>query len=111
MVAQQLKYPEALEQLRAAYEQEKIQLTAHISTLEVSVSQLTIKVKGQQGKIKKLEKQIEQLTKDINQNATAIAKTATTDTPESYPYTHPIRPIFAHGFDYLNQTHWPQTVK
>ena len=35
----QLTYPEALEQLRKAYEQEKIQLTAHISTLEVTVSQ------------------------------------------------------------------------
>jgi len=56
-VKEQLTYPEALEQLRKAYEQEKIQLTARISTLEVTVSQLTIKVKGQQGKIKKLEKE------------------------------------------------------
>jgi len=37
---QQLTYPEASEQLRKAYEQEKIQLTAHISTLEVTVSNL-----------------------------------------------------------------------
>jgi len=47
----QLTYTEASEQLRAAYEQEKIQLTAHISTLEVVVSQQTIK-------INKLEKAI-----------------------------------------------------
>jgi 2-methylcitrate dehydratase PrpD len=48
----------ALENLRKAYEQEKIVLTSHISTLEVTVSQLTIKVKGQQGKIKHLEKKL-----------------------------------------------------
>jgi hypothetical protein len=36
----QLTYLEASEQLRKAYEQEKIQLTAHISTLEVMVSNL-----------------------------------------------------------------------
>ena len=51
MTTEQMKYPEALEQLRKAYEQEKIQLTAHISTLEVTVSQ-------QQIKIKKLEKKL-----------------------------------------------------
>jgi len=92
------------EQLKQVYEREIIGYTAKISTLEVAVGQQSIK-------IKKLEEQIEQLKKDINQNVTAIAKTATTDTPESYPYTHPIRPIFAHGFDYLNQIHWHQIVK
>ena len=39
-MAEQLTYPEALEQLRKAYEREKIQLTAKISTLEVTISQL-----------------------------------------------------------------------
>jgi len=52
----QLTYPEALEQLRKAYEHEKIVLTSHISTLEVSVGQQSIK-------IKKLEEQLETLQK------------------------------------------------
>ena len=39
---EQIKYPEALEQLRAAYEHEKIVLTARISTLEVSIGQQDI---------------------------------------------------------------------
>jgi len=45
----QLTYTEALEQLRVAYGQEKIQLTAKVSTLEVSVSQLQIKIKKLEG--------------------------------------------------------------
>ena len=49
MVTKQLTYPDALEQLRAAYEHEKIVLTTRISTLEVSISQL-------ENKVKKLEK-------------------------------------------------------
>ena len=52
MAKKQLTYPEALEQLRAAYEHEKIVLTAQISTLQVSVSQQSIK-------IEKLEKELE----------------------------------------------------
>jgi len=54
MAKKQLTYPEALEQLQAAYEHEKIVLTAHISTLGVTVSQQAIK-------IKKLEEQLEPL--------------------------------------------------
>jgi len=45
MVTEQLTYPEALEQLRAAYEQEKIQLTAKVSSLEVTVGQQSIEIK------------------------------------------------------------------
>jgi len=45
MAKKQLTYPEALEQLRAAYEQEKIQLTAKISSLEVAVGQQSIQIK------------------------------------------------------------------
>ena len=56
MAKKQLTYPEALEQLRKAYEHEKIVLTSHISTLEVSVGQQSIK-------IKKLEEQLETLQK------------------------------------------------
>ena len=41
----QLTYPEALLVLRAAYEQEKIQLTAKISTLEVAIGQQQIQIK------------------------------------------------------------------
>ena len=52
MTKKQLAYPEALEQLRAAYEHEKIVLTAQISTLQVSVGQQSIK-------IKRLEEQLE----------------------------------------------------
>ena len=52
MTKKQLTYPEALEQLQAAYEQEKIVLTAQISTLQVSVGQQSIK-------IKRLEEQLE----------------------------------------------------
>ena len=52
MTKKQLTYPEALEQLYAAYEQEKIVLTAQISTLQVSVGQQSIK-------IKRLEEQLE----------------------------------------------------
>ena len=59
MTEKQLTYPEALEQLRAAYEHEKIVLTAHISTLEVTVSQQAIK-------IKKLEEQIKTLIQETN---------------------------------------------
>ena len=73
-MTEQMKYPEALEQLRAAYEHEKIQLTAHISTLEVTVSQLTIKVKGQQGKIKKLEEQLEKAQDIVSDNVQTILR-------------------------------------
>ena len=59
MTEKQLTYPEALEQLRAAYEHEKIVLTAHISTLEVTVGQQAIK-------IKKLEEQIKTLIQETN---------------------------------------------
>jgi len=52
MTKKQLTYPEALEQLYAAYEQEKIVLTAQISTLQVSVGQQSIQ-------IKKLEERLE----------------------------------------------------
>jgi len=48
-MAEQITYDEALEILRAAYEQEKIKLTAYISTLQVEVSQLQIKVKKLRG--------------------------------------------------------------
>lgn len=50
---EQIKYPEALEQLRKAYEQEKIQLTTHISTLEVRISQQEIKIKKLEEVVKK----------------------------------------------------------
>ena len=52
MTKKQLSYTEALEQLRDAYEHEKIVLTAQISTLQVSVGQQSIK-------IKRLEEQLE----------------------------------------------------
>jgi len=51
----QLTYPEASEQLRKAYEQEKIQLTAYISTLEVSVSQQAITVSNLQNSLVKAQ--------------------------------------------------------
>jgi len=54
-----MTYLEALEQLRAAYEQEKIQFTIKISTLEVSVNQQSIK-------IKLLEEQIKTLMQEAN---------------------------------------------
>ena len=44
-MSEQIKYTEALEQLRAAYEHEKIVLTARISTLEVSIGQQDIAIK------------------------------------------------------------------
>ena len=50
-----MKYPEALEQLRKAYEQEKIQLTAHISTLEVTVGQQSITIKKLQDSLEKAQ--------------------------------------------------------
>ena len=68
------------EQLNQIYEREIIGYTTKISTLEVAIGQQSIK-------IKKLEEQIEQLKKDISQ----------TDISEAYPYTHPIRPIFAYS--------------
>jgi hypothetical protein len=67
---EQLTYPKALEQLRGAYEREKIQLTAHISTLDVLISQL--------------QREIEQLKwEKIDTPEETI--------PEPYLYTHPIR--------------------
>jgi len=50
-----MKYPEALEQLRAAYEHEKIVLTARISTLEVSVGQQAISIKTLQDNLEKAQ--------------------------------------------------------
>jgi len=58
-MVEQLAYPEALEQLRAAYEQEKIQLTARISTLEVALSQQSIH-------ITQLEKELSSKESDCN---------------------------------------------
>ena len=72
MEVEQLTYPQALEVLRAAYEHEKIQLTAQISTLQVANNQLEIKIHKQQEKIDTLERKIKKI-------------------PEPYPYTHPIR--------------------
>jgi len=70
-----LTYPQALEQLRGAYEREKIQLTAHISTLDVLIAQL--------------QREIEQLKWEK-------IDTPEETTPEPYPYTHPVRdmPIY-----------------
>ena len=51
MVKKQLTYPEALDVLRAAYEQEKIQLTAKISTLEVTISQLQVELNKRDKKL------------------------------------------------------------
>tara|TARA_B100000949_G_C14136625_1_gene388909 strand:- start:69 stop:254 length:186 start_codon:yes stop_codon:yes gene_type:complete len=55
----QLTYAEAVEQLRAAYEHEKIVLTTKISTLEVSISQQSIKIKS-------LEEQLKTLIQETN---------------------------------------------
>jgi len=44
-MSEQLTYEQALEQLRGAYEREKIYLTVHISTLQVSINQQSIKIK------------------------------------------------------------------
>ena len=64
-VKEQLTYPEALEQLRAAYEHEKIVLTAHISTLEVTVGQQSIQVKRLEEQVKTLQ-QIKTLIQETN---------------------------------------------
>ena len=78
MEVEQLTYPQALEVLRAAYEHEKIQLTAQISTLQVANNQLQIKIQKQQEKIDTLERKIKKI-------------------PEPHPYTHPIRdmPVYS----------------
>jgi len=65
MTKKQLTYPEALEQLRAAYEHEKIVLTAHISTLEVTVGQQSIQVKRLEEQVKTLQ-QIKTLIQETN---------------------------------------------
>jgi len=58
-MSEQLTYAEALEELRGAYEREKIQLTARISTLEVALSQQSIH-------ITKLEKELSGKESDCN---------------------------------------------
>ena len=65
MAKKQLTYPEALEQLRAAYEHEKIVLTARISTLEVTVGQQTIKIQKLEEELKPLQ-QIKTLIQETN---------------------------------------------
>ena len=55
----QLTYAEAVEQIRAAHEHEKIVLTTKISTLEVSISQQSIKIKS-------LEEQLKTLIQETN---------------------------------------------
>ena len=52
---QQLTYNEALEDLRKAYEREKIQLTALNSTLQVTVNQQAITVKNLQDSLVKAQ--------------------------------------------------------
>jgi len=52
---QQLTYNEALEDLRKAYEREKIQLTALNSTLQVTVNQQVITVKNLQDSLVKAQ--------------------------------------------------------
>ena len=52
---QQLTYNEALEQLRKAYEREKIQLTSLNSTLQVTVNQQAITVKNLQDSLVKAQ--------------------------------------------------------
>ena len=51
----QLTYNEALEDLRKAYEREKIQLTALNSTLQVTVNQQVITVKNLQDSLVKAQ--------------------------------------------------------
>ena len=51
----QLTYNEALEDLRKAYEREKIQLTALNSTLQVTVNQQAITVKNLQDSLVKAQ--------------------------------------------------------
>ena len=51
MEEEQQTYSQALELLRAAYEHEKIQLTAHISTLQVTVNQQAITIKKLQERL------------------------------------------------------------
>ena len=74
-VKEQLTYPEALEKLRGAYKREKVQLTVKISTLEVTISQQNIQ-------IIQFKKEIEKLK---------------TNSPEPFPYTHPVRNISAYS--------------
>ena len=68
---------ETQEQLRRAYERETVIFMSKITTLEVTINQQNIK-------IKKLEEQIKNADK--------------TKPPESFPYTHPIRPISTYNW-------------
>jgi len=54
-MTEQMTYPEALAQLRAAYEHEKIQLTALNSTLQVTVNQQSITIKKLQVSLEKAQ--------------------------------------------------------
>jgi len=65
MIEKQLTYPEALEQLQNAYEHEKIVLTSHISTLEISVGQQSIKIKQLEAQLETFQ-QIKILMQETN---------------------------------------------
>jgi len=65
MIEKQLTYPEALEQLQNAYEHEKIVLTSHISTLEISAGQQSIKIKQLEAQLETFQ-QIKSLMQETN---------------------------------------------
>jgi len=69
---EQLTYPQALEQLRKAYEREKIQLTAHISTLDVLVSQLQREIKGLEKKVMERALELYAATEGDKDNAQLV---------------------------------------
>ena len=91
---EQLTYPQALEQLRGAYEREKIQLTVMVSTLQGSAAQ-------QERIIKELKEKLEDAQNTISDNVQTIGRLQRAlnirDNPTPYPYTHPIRTLPAYS--------------
>ena len=91
---EQLTYPEALEQLRGAYEREKIQLTVMVSTLQGGAGQ-------QERIIKELKEKLAKAQEIVADNVKTIVRLQKEldikVNPIPHPYTHPIREVPAYG--------------
>ena len=91
---EQLTYPQALEQLRGAYEREKIQLTVMVSTLQGGAAQ-------QERIIKELKEKLENAQNIVADNVQTILRLQSDlnirDNPTPHPYTHPIRDLPAYS--------------
>ena len=97
-MTEQIQFPEALEQLKGAYERDVILYKVMVSTLEGGAGQQERIMKEKDKRIEILEAQLKELQGWNFENIIdKIYGEHKTKEQEPYPFTHPIRDIPAYS--------------